>query len=418
MKQTMKQSILILLTLLLLTNCGGGSGGERKEDSTQVDTTQIDTIATPTININVYLENSGSMDGYVNGGNNFASTLYRYLSKISATNFFKDVNLHYINSEIIPLGNKISLFSNENLTLSSFKEAGGKRGSTDISKLFEMVLENTNDSIVSLLVSDFIFSPGDGINAGEYLEDQKTEIITLFSRYLKRDSNLGVLFYQFYSNFKGVYYNITDQKTFINNDRPFYVCVLGKTDFLKQIIMQDVFKDLLLANNFSNEFSISSAQKTNYSVILGSGRFERVREDPKASIKKAEKDRNGLLTCNVKVDFSNFLLDDTYLKNKDNYTVNDPDFEITKIGVLSQDSSFTHLLGWQTEILKPTTLSIKLMKIVPQWVEAMSDDSGVDINAPGAMGKTYGLKYLIGGIYEAFAREKDYYAKIDININK
>ena len=38
----------------------------------------------------------------------------------------------------------------------------------------------------------------------------------------------------------------------------------------------------------------------------------------------------------------------------------------------------------------------------------MTDEDGKDIMAPGAMGKTFGLKYLIDGIYDAYSNDKQY----------
>ena len=55
--------------------------------------------------LNVYLENSGSMDGYVNGGAEFSSIIYRYINKIDNSGSVKDsINLHYINSQLLQIG--------------------------------------------------------------------------------------------------------------------------------------------------------------------------------------------------------------------------------------------------------------------------------------------------------------------------
>lgn len=50
-----------------------------------------------------------------------------------------------------------------------------------------------------------------------------------------------------------------------------------------------------------------------------------------------------------------------------------------------------------------------------QVVVSVADESGLDINAPGAMEKTYGLSYLLGGVYDAYAYDGQY-GSITINI--
>ena len=51
--------------------------------------------------VNVYLENSGSMFGYVNGLTEFEESVYSYLSDICLSGI-DSLNLYYINNRIIP----------------------------------------------------------------------------------------------------------------------------------------------------------------------------------------------------------------------------------------------------------------------------------------------------------------------------
>ena len=55
-----------------------------------------------------------------------------------------------------------------------------------------------------------------------------------------------------------------------------------------------------------------------------------------------------------------------------------------------------------------------LLKKIPNWIDEYTDDEGLDINKEGAIDKTYGLKYLIGGLNDAYSIEN--YTKITINI--
>ena len=67
------------------------------------------TSAHPTVN--VYLEISGSMNGYVNGGTSvFQQVVKEYLSGINNAGFASSVNYFYISNKITPKGNDLNGF--------------------------------------------------------------------------------------------------------------------------------------------------------------------------------------------------------------------------------------------------------------------------------------------------------------------
>lgn len=148
----MNKAFLILytsLTILFFISCGG----------------KITPPINPTVNqplaVNVYIENSGSMDGYVKGATEFEQAVYNYLTDIKISRITDSLNLFYINSEIIPQGSDIKDFI-EKLEPATFKKKGGNTGTTDISNLLKTVLNETKSDDVAILVTDGIFSPGRG----------------------------------------------------------------------------------------------------------------------------------------------------------------------------------------------------------------------------------------------------------------
>lgn len=96
--------LFILLLVLLYVACG--SKHERimgnPENQVLQKEPQMDNIQ-PIENINVYLENSGSMDGYVKGNTGFEQSIYAFLTEIQISNLVETLNLNYVNSKIIPL---------------------------------------------------------------------------------------------------------------------------------------------------------------------------------------------------------------------------------------------------------------------------------------------------------------------------
>jgi hypothetical protein len=162
-------------------------------------------------------------------------------------------------------------------------------------------------------------------------------------------------------------------------------------------------------------FSLTQGnQEVDYAIRPGSGKFKLDKKEPKTKLIKAKKDHNGKLSFAVDADFSCLLLDDGYLKHIDNYILNDKDYQLRITGTPT-DGKYS--LNMSTEKVKPSQLSIRLRMVVPEWVEQMNDDEGLDINAGGALSKTYGIQYLVNGVYEAFTRHGDFYSEIKISVN-
>lgn len=415
---------LILIPLIVLfatiSSCNGKSSRDNKRNPNTVFVTPVEdsTVQYEKIKpvLNVYLENSGSMDGYVNGGSDFASIIYRYLNHIDNSGWVNDsINLHYINSDVIPLGNDIALFSSKNLTPASFKKMGGSIVSTDISDLLKQVLIRTNNDTISVLISDMIFSPGSKVDASQYLEDQKTEIMSLFTNKVN-NSNLSVVIHQLSTAFNGTYFNKIDAKSSINENRPFYIIFFGNKEYLEQIQLKTLLQDDLVLKHIENKYLIAKETPVEYAIQVGSGKFKLDKKDPQKSIVKAKVDKKTKnISCVVNVNFDNTMLDDSYLTDIDNYFI-DNNYQIESIKP-SALQGFTHSLKWNTVVPQSKVLSIGLSNKIPEWVDRKNDSLGDNLFNDDAIDRTYGLKYLIEGIYEPYRKVSEYYTKIEININ-
>ena len=105
--------------------------------------------------VNVYLETSGSMNGYVNGGTSvFQQVVKEFLSGINNGNFAQAVNYFYINNDKpTPKGTTLANYITK-LTPSSFAAAGGG-STTDIGGLFKTILGKTDNNTISILRAVF-----------------------------------------------------------------------------------------------------------------------------------------------------------------------------------------------------------------------------------------------------------------------
>ena len=104
--------------------------------------------------------------------------------------------------------------------------------------------------------------------------------------------------------------------------------------------------------------------------------------------------------------------------NPDNYSVSNKAYgiEISKYSGPNQ-SRYTHTIKLKLlqSVINKGCVKITLLNIFPKWIDEYTDESGLDINASGAMEKTYGLKFLLGGVYDAYLSDGQY-GSITINI--
>lgn len=408
------------LFIFFLASCQGRSGNTNDKKSgisgiKQPIVAKVKPVLAIKPVVNVYIENSGSMDGYVRGVTEFEQVVYNYLTDIIISDFTDSLNLYYVNSDIIPQGSDISDFI-EKLEPSTFSIKGGNRGTSDISNVLKSILSETQKNEIAILVTDGIFSPGKGKNADQYLVNQQIGIKRTMADYLKLYPNTAVKVYQLSSQFDGYYYNNEDSSIWINSQRPFFIWVIGQVEQLDKLC-REVPDSKFKGSGVQNVFSIiASNKKVNYAVKKNSGKFDLDKKFPKTSIKNLEKDSKGKQNTakfSVNVNLSGLLLNDNYLLDNSNYDVSHKDYKWTVTKAIPNSFGYTHTLNFSSEKVHKGVVAIKLKNQLPQWVIDANDDDG---STPIAY-KTYGIKYQIQGVYEAFTFRNEFYTEIKININ-
>ncbi len=411
-----KTFVFLFSTLLFLTGFVGNreSGNDKTSKKDSIPVPLVEHISQPVVN--VYIENSGSMDGYVQDGvTEFEDAIHNYLIDMKLSQITDSLNLFYINNKIIPQGSDISAFIKD-LTPASFKDKGGDRGSTDIADVFKSVLSETDENDISIMVTDGIFSPGRGVNANPYLLRQQTEIKNTMGKYLDSLPNTALLIYQLSSQFNGIFYNRQDDKIPINTQRPYYIWVIGDVKHINNL-RSKVADSKFKGGGVQNLFSITSGnQKVDYAVKMGSGNFSLDKKSPKNTIVNLRKDTKGKqnkVRFSVNANLSGFLLDDAYLLDDSNYEMNNNNYALNIKKAPSNNHGYTHLFDLSSDNVHKGRLSIKLKSHIPQWVEDINDDDGSE----HVEGKTYGIKHQVHGVYEAFTFTDNSYTEIIININ-
>lgn len=424
-------AISCLVSVMVICSCGGRpqppllqNGVLHATATTAPNADEQTYVQLPKCNVSVYIENSASMDGYVKGVTEFEQAIYSYISDIKLADFCEALNLNYINSQVLKQPDDVSDFI-EKLEPSSFRIKGGNRSTTDISNLFQSIMEKQGENDIAILISDFVFSPGKK-DASEYLTNQQIGIKTQFATKLKDYPNYSAVLYRLVSKFDGKYYNKFDNPISINAERPFYIWLLGDKDQLYRLT-DEIKKENIKGKGVQNIFCISkmSADKNSYG-ILPMPRIGTFQIDPanvKTSILKSKIDKKNpgeKFMVSFGVDYSSYLLEDSYLTDPQNYEINNKAYtiEISK-NPNKATSQYSHIIKLMLDPSQPVisrgTIKVSLLKKSAPWADALTDYEGIDINADGAMDKTFGLKTLIDGVYDAYKVDNNY-ATFTINI--
>lgn len=334
------------------------------------------------IELNVYIENSGSMNGYVMPGADFTDDLYRYISRMSR--YSSKTNLNYINSQIIPISENQATFF-QNLSASSFKAAGGNREYSDIVTMMKAMLTAAKDNTVSIFASDCIldFDKGD---PKIFFKQKQTTLTETITDYRAKHSDFGMRVLCLQSNFSGFLFPVSGPVK-INNKRPYYIWIFGPQSLIGKL-MKNV-PDTDMNGHILHSVAYSSATTIPNTIGRDNGSIS---NDGSVIVK------NNDMNFDLYLDLTNTLKDETVLNNTASYQVS-PYLTVEKISkIQNPKSKYSHILKINLRSASNASdLFVGMKKNnVPLWVNEQNDETG---NKPKT---TCGIKYLITGIKEAF----------------
>ncbi len=366
-------------------------------------------------NVDVYIENSASMDGYVKGVTEFETAIYNLLGDLKISELCENMNLNYINKNITytktnALPPDIQDFI-EKLEPSSFKQRGGDRSVSDLKNILRSVVEKVDDKNAAILVSDFVFSPGSKNDAQDFLNNQAVGIKIDFAEKLKK-FDLSAIVIQLQSNFDGLYYDKTNTPIQLKSKRPYYIWVFGSSSQIKSILEKKMLDNI--KGGFQNRIvfkSIKESVPLEYKILFRPriGEFK-LESGAKGSITDAsasqETQTKGVFEFNLVVNFTGSMQNANYFSDLANYRLSDSSYSLTVEPITETDESlkgFTHKLKLRTTELREETLKIEVIGKIPTWVaNSTSTDDAVIAVSDAEKQKTFGLKYLIEGVNDAF----------------
>lgn len=413
---------LSLILTTFFTACDYRTGrNEEEQVQTQAPEEKNNQEVDEKLIYHIFLENSGSMDGYVRGTTAFEDDIYKLLVDLS---YLADtVQVNYINTKVIPYQSGIQSFIN-NLEPETFQKRGGNRSSSNLNQIFERVLKEVNEEEVSVLISDYIFSVGSGNTEGK-LNNQKISIYNTFRSKLQQEP-FATLIVKLNSEFNGYYYNKNDQPISLNGvRRPYYIWLMGKqeaiNDFRSQIRLHTL-------EGFENTYMLTANAEVIqpfYTVMNNYNKVGNFRADRNHSsntyvggIQNIEPASRGMAEgqfgFSVAVDLSKIPVDEEYLTNQDNYQVN-PAYSLENVKSIEEiddintrdlsliEGKATHILTFIAQGKSYPDLQVALKKQTPAWIKATHTDDDTNIKSDSTQHKeTFGFGYLVGGVEEAY----------------
>ena len=413
---------LFFFGIIFTTGCFGQSGRKKPQNTEPEIKAVSGNVQKPTYNI--FLENSGSMNGYVNSQAEFKETVGNFLTDIEINGLADSIKLNYINSKVIPIHLDIPNFIN-NLNPTSFSSEGGHITTTNVSLMLKAILDRLNDNTVGIFISDCVFSPDKKINAQQYLVNQQLEIKRNFAAKLD-NYKLTIIVLQLSSEFEGAYFNCQNQTTPIKAKRPYYIWIIGNHRNLTALF-EKVKKENFKGGGVQNFYSAYTTENVfDYGILISPklGYYNRDKVNPKNKIIDAEKEDKGIhkgkFQFSIGVNFKGSFLDENYILDAKNYLI-PANYSIEVVKNNISTLSYSHILKLSTNTLKTETVNIKLRNILPGWIAEKNSDDDTKINQANQLTKTFGLKYLVEGIFEAYKSKnnnKDTYFEINISVNQ
>ena len=447
---------VILLCLFAISSCDAQSGRSHKNRRGETPEQKNDTIPEDISlkvkpKVNVYIENSGSMDGYVKGINEFKDAIGRLLVELKYHYDEENMNIFFIcndkNDKSIQvtqtaIGSDIANFATDIDV--KWRDLSRSRGhNTNLNNVFAEILKRTDNDCISILISDCIYSIGKGSTIDLLNHEKSTTYDAFLTKAKTNQGDLSTTIIKMKSKFDGKYYPFTGDKNAFSykGELPYYICV-----FANKGVMADFNKniDLEQIKGFENKYIISKEKIDNiyYSILISSfkkGRFKPQHDGSKDCVHgiqdvKIDKRSGENLTFAIAMNLNDINVDESYLCNADNFLLSDEDFAIVEIKELKKGDVVpsdwkkisggnpTHvmILRVTSKKIPTTTLSISLKKQMPKWIEESSilDDTKTEYIMNG---KSFGLEYWITGISDAYRKlypEDKCYFEITINIKK
>ena len=375
--------ICTIIVIAVISTCVGGGSKIKLQWNAVLPPEEIN----DSIELKVYVENSGSMDAYMCAGSNLKDAVFDYVSDLKRLT--TSCSLYYINSKIILYNGELKSYIKD-LTPQSFARAGGNRGNTDLRDIIEKIIRANGKQTVSVFVSDCILDIPE--NAIDFFGNCQVSIKNTFNEALSATPDLGVEIIKLDSKFDGYWYCGHNRELLKDAKRPYYIWIIGSQKYLAE------FNKKVPIENIIGGIKEYSAYAAPQKIPFDMNRSTYVTN------------HSGKINVEILVNLRGSLQNSDLYKNTAQYKSANPS-QVTVISVCEitdASSPYSHVIT--LEIDNPETLKLETLTFsypyLATWVSNSDDTTGTNVKEN--LDRTTGLMALIKGVAEAYKNSTTY----------
>ena len=375
--------ICTIIVIAVISTCVGGGSKIKLQWNAVLPPEEIN----DSIELKVYVENSGSMDAYMCAGSNLKDAVFDYVSDLKRLT--TSCSLYYINSKIILYNGELKSYIKD-LDPQSFARAGGNRGNTDLRDIIEKIIRANGKQTVSVFVSDCILDIPE--NAIDFFGNCQVSIKNTFNEALSANPDLGVEIIKLDSKFDGYWYCGHNRELLKDAKRPYYIWIIGSQKYLAE------FNKKVPIENIIGGIKEYSAYAAPQKIPFDMNRSTYVTN------------HSGKINVEILVNLRGSLQSSDLYKNTAQYKSANPS-QVTVISaceITDASSPYSHVITLEIdnpETLKHETLTFSYPYLAT-WVSNSDDTTGTNVKAN--LDRTTGLMALIKGIAEAYKNSTTY----------
>lgn len=443
--------LLVLLMTSFMVSCQRYSDGSKSKTTDSLMVVSVSgepkqcSVVNKSHTLHLFVENSGSMNGYINTDSDFQMAIGRVIQLMKYKYGSANIKTYYINTrvyqEVKPSNQDIYEFVKNMLKKDNFKKRGST-ASTDLNKIVEEVLTYVDEENTAILISDLIYSlkATSGVTTNLLYDCQNLTMSAFLekTKEMQPGVSLATNLIQLGSAFEGHYWNWAQPtgNNYVNLKcmRPYYMCVLGTDanvkDFNKSISVESLI-------GYMNQFTISNKDMSNVSYTVfdtkyKKGSYKHGSEPSIKSIYSAKTNSRNEFELAIAVDLSDFTMSEQDKLDVLNYSIDQGNYSLVRVELIDtlqllnptdlrliRENGCTHALVLKSSGY-PNDIKISIKRSLPEWVEASSslDDRRIAMDT-FEQNKTFGLKYFVAGISDAYsyiAYDKENVAVIKVNV--
>lgn len=375
--------ICTIIVIAVISTCVGGGSKIKLQWNAVLPPEEIN----DSIELKVYVENSGSMDAYMCAGSNLKDAVFDYVSDLKRLT--TSCSLYYINSKVILYNGELKSYIKD-LTPQSFARAGGNRGNTDLRDIIEKIIRANGKQTVSVFVSDCILDIPE--NAIDFFGNCQVSIKNTFNEALSATPDLGVEIIKLDSKFDGYWYCGHNREFLKDAKRPYYIWIIGSQKYLAE------FNKKVPVENIIGGIKEYSAYAAPQKIPFDMNRSTYVTN------------HSGKINVEILVNLRGSLQSSDLYKNTAQYKSANPS-QVTVISaceITDASSPYSHVIT--LEIDNPETLKLETLTFsypyLATWVSNSDDTTGTNVKEN--LDRTTGLMALIKGVAEAYKNSTTY----------